>query len=263
MEGQVVVVTKSNRRQKPGPGERCLHGIQTDLEPSRSISKMALTRLARSSAVGITELPFGGACRFPRTRVHRVRSSAAAATLGSMSLRRGVSVEACAADPSCASRSMRASLVSRDVSHCSRVMRSSALAGVDERRRRRRLVERQRRGPDDLVRPDGMPLHGSCPAIQRLDEQGVAVRANQPSQWRQRRLGDVVVEIPARRVSTGTSSTIAAALAVPSNLPVECIANDSMLIAARRDRFCQGQKRVHPAATALEGGVRDSTPSCS
>ena len=79
VERQVVVVAESNRRQEPGPGERCLHGIQLDLNlRPRSISKMALTRLARFSTVGMLADFRWGVSISATLPVHRIKTSAAA-----------------------------------------------------------------------------------------------------------------------------------------------------------------------------------------
>ncbi len=91
---------------------------------------------------------------------------------------------------------MRASRVSRDVSHCSAVIRSSApasawtSAGVGTA-----LSSASAAVTDDLVRPHGAALDGPRPAIQHFDEERIALRPAQPAQRPERRLGDVVLGI--------------------------------------------------------------------
>ncbi len=64
-----------------------------------------------------------------------------------------------------------------------------------ERRRRRRVLERDRCSANDLVGPHLFTGHRPSAAVQHIDEQAIAVGSGQSTKRRQRRLGDVVVAI--------------------------------------------------------------------
>ena len=105
--------------------------------------------------------------------------------------------------------------MSRDVSHRSAVMRSSAPASaVHERRRRRRALERQRGRADDLVGPHGVA--GRTVRVRRLSTSTNSASLSAPDR---RRSGGNAASATlssgsdARRVSIATSSTTAAARA--------------------------------------------------